>query len=73
MMSEEQIDLVIVVMEMLNGTMNNYEEDPYHAPAHWLLENWWNTLNAVLALNVGDQGQSSSDSFKATDQAKREK
>ena len=73
MMTDEQIDLVTVVMEMIGGTIDNYDEDPYHAPARWVLNNWWHTLNAVLALQVGDQSQSSSDSLEATDHSKREK
>lgn len=53
-MNEKEIALITTVMDMLDGTIQRYEEDPYHAPAKWLLENWWCTLNA--ALQVGDEG-----------------
>jgi hypothetical protein len=49
-MNQKQIDLVCVVMEMIGGTIDNMEEDQFHAPAKWVLNNWWNTLNAVLKL-----------------------
>ena len=74
-MNQKQIDLVCVVMEMIGGTIDNYDEDPHHAPARWLLNNWWNTLNAVLALEseVGDHADSKLNSFEATDKAESEK
>ena len=73
MMTEEQVDLVTVVMEMIGGTIDNYEEDPYHAPARWLLNNWWHTLNAVLALQVRDHADSKPYSFEAADKTESEK
>jgi hypothetical protein len=73
MMTDKQIDLVTVVMEMIGGTIDNYDEDPYHAPARWVLNNWWHTLNAVLALQVGDHADSKTYSFEATDKAESEK
>jgi hypothetical protein len=50
-MNEKQRELLHVVMEMISGTCDNMAEDPYHAPAKWLLENWWATLNAVIELD----------------------
>lgn len=70
-MNAEARVLIETVMDMLSGTLDTYEKDPHHAPAAWLLENWWCTLNA--ALQVRDEGQGSSDSFEATDHSKREK
>ena len=70
-MNEQQRILVETVMDMISGTLDTYERDPHHAPAAWLLENWWCTLNA--ALQVRDESQGSSDSLKATDHSKREK
>lgn len=47
MMNAKQLELIIVLQEMISGTLDNYEADPHHAPAAWLLENWWNTLEAI--------------------------
>ena len=63
--------LVETVMDMLSGTAENMIRDPYHAPALWLIENWWHTLNA--ALQVGDHLDNKSNSFKATDEAESKK
>jgi len=63
--------LIEAVMDMISGTLDTYARDPMHAPADWLLENWWCTLNA--ALQVRDEGQGSSDSLETTDHSKREK
>lgn len=49
-MTEENhhaVDLVIVVQEMIDGTLAIMKDDPFHCPADWLLENWWNTLDIV--------------------------
>jgi len=70
-MRDEARVLIETVMDMINGTLDNYKRDPHHAPADWVLENWWCTLNA--ALQVGDQSQCSSDSLETTDHSKREK
>lgn len=76
-MNQKQIDLVCVVMEMIGGTIDNMEEDQFHAPAKWLLNNWWNTLNVVLTMEcrseVGNHGNSKSHSLKPTDQTESEK
>ncbi len=50
MMNEKQVELVAAVMEMINGTLDNMAKDEFHAPAPWLLENWWHTLNAALQI-----------------------
>ena len=72
-MNQQQIELVTVVMEMIGGTIDNYDADPHHAPARWVLNNWWHTLNAVLALEVGDHFDSKANSLEATDQTESEK
>ena len=46
-LNEKQLELIIVLQEMISGTLDTYAEDPSHAPAAWLLENWWNTLEAI--------------------------
>jgi len=69
--NDEQIHLVCVVMEMIGGTIDNMEKDEFHAPAMWVLNNWWHTLNAVL--KVGDHANSKADSFETTDQTESEK
>lgn len=58
-------------MDMISGTLDNYARDPHHAPAAWLLENWWCTLNA--ALQVGNHGQGEPDSFETAHDTKRKK
>lgn len=70
-MNPEARVLIETVMDMISGTLDNYAKDPHHAPAEWLLENWWCTLNA--ALQVGNQGDRHSDSFKTTHKTQREK
>lgn len=74
-MNEQQITLIRAVMEMIDGTLTRYRDDPHHAPADWILENWWATLNGVLRLEleVRDHADSKSHSFKATDEAESEK
>jgi hypothetical protein len=49
-MNEKQVELIAAVMEMINGTLDNMSKDEFHAPAPWLLENWWHTLNAALQI-----------------------
>jgi hypothetical protein len=70
-MNEKARVLVETVMDMINGTLDNMKTDEFHAPAAWLLENWWCSLNA--ALQVGDHLDNKSYSFKATDQTESEK
>ena len=70
-MNEKEQILVETVMDMLSGTAENMIRDPYHAPALWLIENWWHTLNA--ALQVGNQFNSKAYSLEATDHTESEK
>jgi len=70
-MNEKEQILVETVMDMLSGTAENMIRDPYHAPALWLIENWWHTLNA--ALQVGNHLDNKSDSFKTTDETESKK
>jgi hypothetical protein len=70
-MNEKERILVETVMDMLSGTAENMIRDPYHAPAYWLIENWWHTLNA--ALQVGNHLDNKSHSFKTTDEAESKK
>jgi hypothetical protein len=72
-MNEQQLILIQTVMEMIGGTIDNYDADPHHAPARWLLNNWWHTLNGVLRLEVGNQFDSNPNSFEATDEAESKK
>ena len=46
-MNEKQLQLILVIQEMINGTLELYEKDPAYAPPIWILENWWNTLEAL--------------------------
>jgi len=70
-MNEKARTLIETVMDMIGGTLDNYEQDPHHAPAAWLLENWWCTLNA--ALQVRDHADSKPYSFEAADKTESEK
>jgi hypothetical protein len=74
-MNQKQRELIEVVQEMIDGTLMHYDEDPTHAPAKWLLMNWWHTLNAVLVMEseVGNQFDSKANSLKATDHTESEK
>jgi hypothetical protein len=46
-MNEKQWWLIMGVMDTLNGILENMKKDPFYAPADWILENLWNTLQAV--------------------------
>ena len=70
-MNEKEQVLIETVMDMISGTLDTMKEDEFHAPAPWLLENWWHTLNA--ALQVGNHLDNKSHSFKATDEAESKK
>jgi hypothetical protein len=70
-MNEKARVLVETVMDMINGTLDTMKEDEFHAPAAWLLENWWCSLNA--ALQVRDHLDNKANSFEATDQTESEK
>jgi hypothetical protein len=70
-MNEKARVLVETVMDMINGTLDTMKEDEFHAPAAWLLENWWCSLNA--ALQVRDHCDNKANSFEATDQTESEK
>lgn len=48
-MNERQLILLRGVMDSINATLEMYEKDASHAPADWLLENWWHTLEAVIS------------------------
>ena len=47
-MNEKARVLIETVMDMIDGTLTTMADDEFHAPAPWLLENWWATLNAAL-------------------------
>jgi len=49
-MNDQQELLILTVMEMIGDTLDNYENDEFHAPAPWILENWWNTLNSAIEI-----------------------
>jgi hypothetical protein len=70
-MNEKARILVETVMDMINGTLETMSNDEFHAPAPWLLENWWCTLNA--ALQIRDHVDSSLNSPEPTDQAESKK
>ena len=45
--SPEALALIQGAQDIINGILENMERDAYHAPADWLLENLWNTLEAA--------------------------
>ena len=49
-MNEKQLLLLRGVMDSINATLELYEKDATHAPAGWILENWWATLEVVRTL-----------------------
>ena len=53
-MNEKQFELIKVVMDMIDGTLNSMKKDEFFAPADWILENWWATLNAALVISSSD-------------------
>ena len=58
-------ELLLTVMEMIDDTLQLYKKDPTHAPAEWLLENWWNTLSLVnlsFSLNPAEDLESPEES-----------
>ena len=46
-MRENNVELIQRVMDGINHTLGLYAEDWHHAPADWLLEQWWSILNTV--------------------------
>ena len=50
-MNEKQLLLIQGVMDSINGTLEHYENDPTFAPADWILENWWCTLEAAITFS----------------------
>jgi hypothetical protein len=46
-LNDKQLALIETLQDMISGTLDTYEKDPHHAPAKWLLENWWCTLEAI--------------------------
>jgi hypothetical protein len=56
-MNEKQRELISVVMDMISTTCDHYEKDPHHAPASWILENWWHTLQCVINLSSSNPSE----------------
>ncbi len=50
MLNEKQLLLIRGVMDSINATLEMYQKDATHAPADWILENWWTTLSVVITL-----------------------
>jgi hypothetical protein len=46
-LNEKQNWLIMGVQDTINGILENMRKDPFYAPADWILENLWNTLQAV--------------------------
>lgn len=46
-LNEKQNWLIRGVQDTINGILENMKKDPFYAPADWVLENLWNTLQVV--------------------------
>ena len=53
----KQVELIRAVQDMIDTTLNLYKTDEHHAPAPWLLENWWATLEVVLSLSSSNHDE----------------
>ena len=49
-MNKNQWELLCSVQDMIGGIILNMENDPFHAPANWLLENLWNSIEAIKGM-----------------------
>ena len=73
-MNDKQTELMRTVMDMIAHQGDLMDDDTFYSPPMWILDNWWHTLNAVLKLSqVGDHGDSKSNSLEPTDQTESEK
>lgn len=56
-MSSKRDELMSIVMEMINDSIEWYDKDPHYAPPKWILENWWKTLQIISCLDEQDDEQ----------------
>lgn len=45
---QNPLELIRIVMEMIDDSIQMYEKFPEYAPAKWVLENWWKTLDIAV-------------------------
>jgi hypothetical protein len=49
-MNERQWELLCSIQDMLGGILQNMDRDEFHAPAPWLLENLWHSIEAIKGM-----------------------
>jgi len=49
-MNERQWELLCSIQDMLGGILQNMDQDEWHAPAPWLLENLWHGIEAIKGM-----------------------
>lgn len=49
-MNERQWELLCSIQDILSGILQNMDRDAYHAPAPWLLENLWHSIEAIKGM-----------------------
>ena len=49
-LNERQWELLCSIQDMLGGILQNMDIDEYHAPAPWLLENLWHSIEAIKGM-----------------------
>ena len=49
-MNERQWELLCAVQDLIGGILSNMDADPYHAPAPWILENLWRTVEVIKGM-----------------------
>ena len=49
-MNERQWELLCSIQDILGGILQNMDRDAYHAPAPWLLENLWHSIEAIKGM-----------------------
>ena len=55
-MNEKQLVLIQALQERINIMLDCYDADPMYAPPAWTLENFWNTLEAIVKLTDTGSG-----------------
>ena len=49
-MNERQWELLCALQDMIGGILHNMDRDEFHAPAPWLMENLWRTVEVIKGM-----------------------